>query len=126
MKKSGSRAVVTDRTFKKEVLDGSGPLLIDFMAEWCDPCRAVSGMIDQLAQELSGKVRMVSLDIDRSPRAARRLHVRSVPTILFLHDGKVIDQTIGILSRDDLTAWVAQLLEMWSGSGAAPLPGTTS
>ena len=121
MNHAKSRILVSDHNFKSEVLDGSGPFVIDFSAEWCGPCRQASSTIDDIAGEFGEQVRFVTLDIDQSPRAARRYHVRSVPTMLFVNEGRVVDQTSGLRPRSELVAWIDRLLGLTGDQEGPPL-----
>jgi thioredoxin 1 len=86
---------VTDATFATEVEEASGLVLVDFWATWCGPCRAVAPVIERLAEDYRGKVKVLKLDTDENQATAARLNIRSIPTILFFKGGKVVDGVIG-------------------------------
>ena len=86
---------VTDTSFAAEVEGNSGLTLVDFWAAWCGPCVAIAPAIDQLADELAGKVKVAKLDTDANQRTAIRFNVRSIPSILFFKDGKHVDTVVG-------------------------------
>ena len=86
---------VTDATFASEVEAAHGLVLVDFWAEWCGPCRAVGPVIERLAEDYQGKVKVLKLDTDANPATAARLGIRSIPTILLFKDGKPVDGVIG-------------------------------
>src|SRR5688572_9537259 len=95
---------VTDDTFETEIEKASGLAVVDFWAEWCGPCRRVGPILDELAVEYAGKAKVVKLDVDANPRTGMRFNVRSIPTILFFKDGKLVDQIIGALPKPALDA----------------------
>lgn len=90
---------LTDDNFKQEVLDSDQPVLVDFWAVWCGPCRMVAPIIEELANEFEGRARVAKLDVDHNPRTAMQYGVRSIPTLLFFKDGQVVDQLIGASSK---------------------------
>ncbi len=90
---------VTDATFATEIEQSNGLAVVDFWAEWCGPCRMVGPIVDQLAGEYAGKAQVTKLDVDSNQRTAMKYNVRSIPTILFFKDGKVVDQVIGFVPK---------------------------
>ena len=92
-------AAVTDKDFALEIEGHKGLAVVDFWAEWCGPCRMVGPVIDQLATEYAGKVKVTKLDVDENPQTGARFNVRSIPTILFFKDGKLVDQIVGALPK---------------------------
>ena len=90
---------VTDESFASEVEQSPLPVLVDFWAAWCGPCRMIAPVIEQLAGELSGRVRVAKLDIDANPQTAARFGVRSIPTLLIFKDGREADRIVGALPR---------------------------
>jgi thioredoxin 1 len=97
---------VTDGDFEQEVLKSDKPVLVDFWAEWCGPCRALGPSVDALAQEKSGSVKVVKVNIDENPNAPTKYGVRSIPTLLIFKGGEVVAQTVGVLPKAELTKWV--------------------
>lgn len=91
--------IVTDMNFADEVERSALPILVDFWAAWCGPCRMVAPVIEQLAKELSGKVRFGKLDVDANQRTAGRFQVQSIPTLLVFKGGKEVDRIIGAQSK---------------------------
>lgn len=97
---------VTDSSFESEVLKASGPVLVDFWAEWCGPCRALGPSLDALASEKSSEIKVVKVNIDENPNAPTKYGVRSIPTLLIFKNGEVVAQTVGALPKSDLFKWV--------------------
>jgi len=93
---------VTDDTFESEVEKHSGLAVVDFWATWCAPCRMIAPILDQLATEYSGKAKVTKLDVDTNIRTASRFNVRSIPTILFFKNGKLVDQIVGAVPKPRL------------------------
>jgi thioredoxin 1 len=94
--------VVTDATFEQEIEKHDGLAVVDFWATWCGPCRMVAPILDQLASEYNGKAKVAKLDVDTNQRTATRFNVRSIPTILFFKQGKLVDSVIGAVPRAKL------------------------
>lgn len=93
---------VTDSNFETEIEKHSGLAVVDFWATWCGPCRTISPILDQLASEYTGKAKVAKLDVDSNIKTASRFNVRSIPTILFFKDGKLVDQVIGAVQKPAL------------------------
>jgi thioredoxin len=95
-----SPLIVTDQNFAAEVEKSPLPVLIDFWAAWCGPCRMVAPIIEQLAKELSGKVRVGKLDVDANQATAGRFRVQSIPSLLIFQNGKEVDRLVGVQSKE--------------------------
>ncbi len=101
---AGSITHVTDSNFQAEVLESDTPVLVDFWAPWCGPCRMVAPVVDQLAQEYDGKAKVLKLDVDSNQKTAMRFNIRSIPQILFFKNGKVVDTVVGAVPKSMLEA----------------------
>ncbi len=104
-------AEVTDETFDAEVLQSEKPTIIDFWAEWCAPCRAIAPIVKDLALEYGEQVNIVKMDIDANPGVPGRFGVRSIPTVLAIQGGQVVQQLVGARPKKDFEEMVAKLLE---------------
>jgi thioredoxin 1 len=101
---------INDSNFKSEVIDSEMPVLVDFWAPWCGPCRMVAPVLEELAKEYDGKVKVVKLNVDESPNTATEFGIRSIPTLILFKDGKVSEQTIGVQSKENLKQMVEKSL----------------
>ncbi len=110
MAENGNVKAVTDATFAEEVEKASGLTLIDFWAVWCGPCRMVAPIVEQLAQEYSGKMKVLKLDVDSNMQTSVRFNVRSIPSLLFFKDGKLVDTVVGAVPKQMLERKVQQHL----------------
>ncbi len=95
---------ITDKNFNKEVLLSKQPVLIDFWAPWCAPCRMMNPVIEQLAAEYAGKVKVGKINVDEEAELAQTFRVMSIPTIVLIKDGKVVKQVVGVSSKIELEA----------------------
>ena len=93
---------VTDETFGTEVLEAQTPVIVDFWADWCVPCKAIAPIVAELADEYDGRMKFTKLDVDRNPQAAMNYGVRSIPTLLIFSQGKPMDQIVGAVSKQTL------------------------
>jgi thioredoxin 1 len=100
---------LTQDNFAAEVLKSTTPVLVDFWAEWCGPCKMIAPVLDELAQELSGQVKIGKVNIDEQQMLAAEYGVRAIPTLLLFHQGQVADQMVGLRSKKDLKASIARV-----------------
>ena len=105
---------VTDATFDAEVLNTDQPVLVDFWATWCGPCRTIAPTIEELSAEYDGKAKVVKLDVDNNPQTAMKYGIRSIPSLLFFKDGRPVDQMVGVVPKKVL----AEKLDALSGQAA--------
>ncbi|HKI43701.1 MAG TPA: thioredoxin [Balneolales bacterium] len=94
---------VSDTSFEEEVLQSDKPVLVDFWAEWCGPCRMIGPIVDELAKEYDGKAKFTKVDVDSNPEISMKFNIRSIPTLLIFKGGKVVDQIIGAVPKSHLT-----------------------
>jgi len=95
---------INAENWQSEVLDSSIPVLVDFWAEWCGPCRAIAPVLDQVSESMAGKVKIVKVDVDQLPQIAAQFGIRSIPTLLVMKAGQVQEQMVGAMNKADLEA----------------------
>jgi thioredoxin 2 len=101
---------VTDTTFHSETLDSPGPVLVDCWAPWCGPCRTVGPVMEQLASEYAGRVKIVKLNVDDNPQTASRYSIRSIPTMLLFKNGQLVNSLVGALPKGEIQSHLNSLL----------------
>jgi len=112
---------VTDSNFEAEIEKHEGLAVVDFWATWCGPCRMIGPIIDQLAVDYAGKAKVAKLDVDSNIKTASKFNVRSIPTILFFKDGKLVDQVVGAVQKPALEMKFKQHASVSSAS-TGPVP----
>ena len=99
---------VSDDTFEKEVLQSDVPVLVDYWADWCGPCKMIAPLLDEIAEEYSGKLKVAKLNIDQNPNTPPRYGIRGIPTLMLFKDGNVEAIKVGAVSKSQLTAFIDQ------------------
>jgi thioredoxin 1 len=97
---------VTDASFEEDVLKAEGPVLVDFWAEWCGPCKQIAPTLEDIAKDFDGRVRVVKVDIDSNPHTPSKYGVRGIPTIMMFKGGEVAAMKVGALPKSKLYEWV--------------------
>ena len=97
---------VTDSSFDADVLKSSEPVVVDFWAEWCGPCRMIGPALEEISNEMAGKVKVAKVNIDENPGIAAQLGIRSIPTLFIFKNGQKVDQKVGAAPKGDLTRWI--------------------
>jgi thioredoxin 2 len=105
-----SPVTTSDSTFDSEVISYPGPVLVDAWAPWCGPCRMVGPILEQLAREYAGQVKIAKLNVDENPGVASRYGIRSIPTMLFFKDGQIVNTLVGALPRQEIERQLRMLL----------------
>ena len=103
-------SAVDDKNFEQEVLQSEQPVLVDFWAEWCAPCRALAPVVNAVAQEYQGKAKVVKLDVDYSTQVAQRYGIRGIPTLIVFKGGNEADRVIGMTSKDHIARMLDQAI----------------
>jgi thioredoxin 1 len=95
---------VTEQNFEAEVLQSTQPVIVDFYADWCGPCKMIAPALEEIANELAGRVKIAKVNVDEQSALAQRYHVQSLPTLLYFQNGAVVNQTIGATSKKNILA----------------------
>ena len=103
-----STVKVTDESFEKDVLQASGPVLVDFWAEWCGPCKQIAPALEQIADELSGNVTVAKLNIEESPTTPSRYGVRGIPTMMLFKGGQMASMKVGAMPKQKILEWLSE------------------
>jgi thioredoxin 1 len=110
MAKEPSLLQVNDKNFASEVLNADIPVLVDFWATWCGPCRSISPIVEELATEFSGRVKVTKLNVDENPSTPTQYGVRGIPTLILFKSGKILDQIVGAVPKARLRAMIEKAL----------------
>jgi thioredoxin 1/putative thioredoxin len=114
--KSGGVAYVTEKDFEREVLRSELPVLIEFTADWCEPCKAIAPDVDAFAREMQGKVKVVKVDVDKAPVIAQQLRIQSVPTFMVVAEGRIQDAVVGAIRKKKMQELVEPFLPRAAGA----------
>jgi len=102
--------VVTDASFEQEVLKSNTPVIVDFWAAWCGPCKMIAPILDEIANEFDGRIKVAKLDVDSNNKTAGRYNIMSIPSLLFFKNGQLVDQIVGAMPKSQLTSRLEKVL----------------
>lgn len=97
---------VTDETFEEKVIKSSVPVVIDFWAEWCGPCKAIAPSLDEISEEMVNKLRVIKLNIDENPNISQEYNIRSIPALMIFKNGQLQSEILGALPKSQLEKWI--------------------
>jgi len=107
MSESANTAKVTDASFDADVIKSAEPVVVDFWAEWCGPCRMIAPALEEIAVEMKGKIKIAKLNVDENPGVAAKFGIRSIPTLMLFKDGKEVGKKIGASPKSELSRWIS-------------------
>jgi thioredoxin 1 len=107
---AGNVGEISDSSFDSEVLKSGTPCLVDFWAPWCGPCKSIAPVLEELAKEFSGKLKVVKLNVDDNPQTATMYNVRGIPNLIFFKGGQMVEQIVGAVPKDQLLAAVNKVV----------------
>jgi len=101
---------ITDDSFEAEVISSDVPVLIDFWASWCGPCKAIAPMVDEIAAEFSGKIKVGKINVDDNPKTPGKFGVRGIPTLIMFKGGEAVDQVVGAIPKSQLEEMINKVI----------------
>jgi len=101
---------VSDQNFESEVLKSDVPVLVDFWAEWCNPCKMIAPIVEKIAREFEGKVKVAKVDVDSNPDIASKFGIRSIPTVMIFKEGGLVEQVVGVVPEPQLKKLVEKVI----------------
>jgi thioredoxin 1 len=101
---------ISDSSFEADVLKSSTPTLVDFWAPWCGPCKSIAPVLEELAKEFGGKLKVTKMNVDDNPRTPSSYNVRGIPNLVIFKDGKVVDQIVGAVPKETLVAAISKIV----------------
>ena len=112
--------ILSEANFQNEVIAAPQPVLVDFWAPWCGPCRTIGPIVNELAKDFDGRAKVAKVNVDDAPALAQRFEIQGIPTILIFRDGRVVDQVTGVVPKRELTAKLDKVIAESGKSSAAP------
>ncbi|MBM3617575.1 MAG: thioredoxin TrxA [Alphaproteobacteria bacterium] len=100
---------ITDQNFENDVLKAEGPVLVDFWAEWCGPCKQIGPLLDELSNELGDKITIAKVNIDQNPNTPQKYGVRGIPTMIIFKNGEAVSTKVGSLPKSKIAEWIASV-----------------
>lgn len=107
---AGNLKDINDSSFEAEVLKSTTPVLVDFWAPWCGPCKSIAPVLDELASEFAGKLRIVKVNVDENPQTPTKYGVRGIPNLIIFKGGQVVEQIVGAVPKDQLSVAINKIL----------------
>lgn len=107
---AGNVRDISDNSFEQDVLKSSTPTLVDFWAPWCGPCKSIAPLLEEIANEYAGKLNVMKINVDDNPFTPTKYNVRGIPNLVFFKDGKVVDQIVGAVPKDQLVAAIGKVI----------------
>ena len=107
---AGKVSEVTDANFDAEVLQATTPVIVDFWAPWCGPCKSIAPVLEEISNDFDGKIKVVKVNVDDNPKTPTQYNVRGIPNLVFFKGGKVVDQIVGAVPKDQLIAAISKVV----------------
>ena len=107
---AGKVSEVTDSNFDSEVLQATTPVIVDFWAPWCGPCKSIAPVLEEISNDFAGKIKVVKVNVDDNPKTPTQYNVRGIPNLVFFKGGKVVDQIVGAVPKDQLIAAISKVV----------------